>query len=261
MTQPAPGGGGIHDVAAAGFGAGAEDYERGRPSYAEDVVAWLVDHLGIGPGRRVVDLAAGTGKLTRLLVPTGADLVAVEPVPAMRDQLRTTVPGVVAVDGTAERLSFDDGSIDAVTVAQAFHWFDAERAVAEIGRVLCPGGALGLVWNERDVAEPWVAELSRLIRWDERERWRVPYTVEVDWGARMDAIDSPFAPGEHLRSGFRQSLDPETLVARVLSTSYLATLAADLREELAREVRALVAPLGDRFDLPYVTYAWAFTRR
>lgn len=127
--------------------------------------------------------------------------------------------------------------------------------------VLRPRGALGLVWNERDVAEPWVAELSKLIRWDERERWRVPYTVEVDWGARIDAMDAPFEPGEHLRTSFCQPMDPDTLVARVLSTSYLATLDVEVKDDLAREVRALVAPLGDRFELPYVTYAWAFTRR
>jgi len=252
---------GVHDVAAAGFGAGADDYERGRPSYSDDVVAWLVDRLGIGPGKRVVDLAAGTGKLTRLLVPFGAMVVAVEPVAAMREKLATAAPGAVALDGTAESMPFDESSVDGVTVAQAFHWFDAERALEEIGRVLRPSGGLGLVWNERDVSEPWVAELSKLIRWDERERWRVPYTVEVDWGARIDAMDTAFGPAERHRSSFRQEMVPDTLVARVLSTSYLATLAADVRDELEREVRALVAPLGERFELPYVTDAWAFRRR
>lgn len=252
---------GVHDVAAAGFGAGADDYEKGRPSYSDAVVEWLVDRLAIGPGKRVVDLAAGTGKLTNLLVGFGADVIAVEPVEAMRDKLATTVPGVVALDGTAEAMPFLSATVDAVTVAQAFHWFDAERALEEISRVLRPGGGLGLVWNERDVSEPWVAELTKLIRWDERERWRVPYTVEVDWSARIDAYDAPFSPGEHHRSSFRQAMDPDTLVARVLSTSYIAILALDVRDELARKVRDLVAPLGERFELPYVTYAWAFSRR
>ncbi|MGI8709883.1 MAG: class I SAM-dependent methyltransferase [Acidimicrobiales bacterium] len=251
---------GVHEVAASGFGAGADDYERGRPSYPEDVVTWLVDRLRIGPGRRVVDLAAGTGKLTRLLVPSGAEVIAVEPVAAMRDKLADAAPGVVALDGTAEALPFDDATVDAVTVAQAFHWFDADAALAEIARVLGPGGALGLVWNDRDTREPWVAELSRLIRWDERERWRVPYTVEVDWGRRVAEADAPFGPGEHLESGYRQPMEPETLVARVLSTSYLAGLASEVREEIAGRVRSLVAPLGDRFELPYRTYAWAFRR-
>lgn len=251
---------GVHDVAESGFGAGADDYERGRPSYADDVVAWLVDRLGIDAGKRVVDLAAGTGKLTRLLVPTGAEVIAVEPVDAMRQKLAATAPGAVSLDGTAESLPFDDASVDAVTVAQAFHWFDAPVALAEIGRVLRPGGGLGIVFNERDTSEPWVAELSRLIRWDERERWRVPYTVEVDWGARLAEVGGPFTAAERYDSSFHQQMDADTLVARVLSTSYLATLAPDLREDLAVKVRELVAPLGDAFDLPYVTIAWATTR-
>lgn len=251
---------GIHDVAESGFGAGADDYERGRPSYPADVVAWLVEELGIGPGRRVVDLAAGTGKLTRLLVPSGAEVLAVEPVEAMRAKLAETAPTVVALDGTAEALPFDDGSIDALTVAQAFHWFDAEVALAEIARVLRPGGGLGLVWNERDVREPWVAELSRVIRWDQRERWRVPYTLEVDWGARLAEIGGPFTEPVRIDSGFRQQLDPDTLVARVLSTSYLASLPTAEREATAARVRELVAPLGDTFELPYVTTAWALRR-
>lgn len=252
---------GVHDVAESGFGAAAEDYEKGRPSYPADVVTWLVDRLDIGPGRRVVDLAAGTGKLTRLLAATGAELSAVEPVSAMRDKIDTTAPGVVALDGTAEDLPFDDGSIDAVTVAQAFHWFDAPVALAEIGRVLRSGGGLGLVWNERDVREPWVAELSRVIRWDERGRWRVPYSLEVDWGARLVELGGPFSAPERIDSGFRHPMDPETLVSRVLSTSYVATQTSAERAALGDRVRELVAPLGDRFDLPYVTTAWAVRRR
>ncbi len=250
----------VHEQAESGFGAGADDYEKGRPSYADDVVAWLVDRLGIAPGKRVVDLAAGTGKLTRLLVPTGAEVVAVEPVAAMRAQLEAAVPGVEAVDGTAERLPFDEATVDAVTVAQAFHWFDASAAMAEIGHVLRPGGGLGLVWNERDAREPWVADLSRLIRWDERARWRVPYTLEEDWGAALASIGGPFTPPERYDSSYRQAMTPETLVARVLSTSYIADRSPEERAELADQVRSVVAPLGDRFELPYVTTAWVTHR-
>lgn len=250
----------VHDVAESGFGAGAEAYERGRPGYADDVVAWLVDRLTIGPGRTVVDLAAGTGKLTRLLVPTGADVVAVEPVSAMRAELRVAVPGVVVHDGTAEVLPFDDASVDAVTVAQAFHWFDAEAAMVELARVLRPGGGLGLVWNQRDTREPWVAELSRLIRWDQRGQYRVPYTLEEDWGRRLVELGGPFTAPERFDSGYLQQLDPDTLVARVLSTSYLATRSDREQAVLAEQVRALVEPLGARFTLPYVTTAWVVHR-
>lgn len=250
----------VHDVAEAGFGAAADAYERGRPSYADDVVAWLVERLGIAAGTRVVDLAAGTGKLTRLLLPTGADLIAVEPVAAMRAKLLESVPGVEVLDGTAEALPVTDGSVDAVTVAQAFHWFDADAALAELARVLRPGGGLGLVWNERDTSEPWVAELSALIRWDQRGEYRVPYTLEEDWGARLDAVAAPFTPAERYDSGYVQPMDPETLVARVLSTSYVATTPAAERAALADRVRDLVAPLGATFELPYVTTAWVVHR-
>ncbi|HWJ96893.1 MAG TPA: methyltransferase domain-containing protein, partial [Acidimicrobiales bacterium] len=147
---------GISDVAAEGFGAGAAAYEKGRPSYSDDVVAWLVERLGIAPGRTVVDLAAGTGKLTRLLAATGASVTAIEPVDAMRDQLLQACPGVEAVSGTAEAIPLPDRTVDALTVAQAFHWFDPAAALAEIARVLRPGGALGIVFNERDTREPWV---------------------------------------------------------------------------------------------------------
>ncbi|HMJ74516.1 MAG TPA: methyltransferase domain-containing protein, partial [Iamia sp.] len=168
-------------AAAEGFSAGADDYERGRPSYPADAVEVLCRQLGIGPGARVLDLAAGTGKLTRLLVPTGAEVVAVEPVSEMRRRLRANVPQALVLDGTAEKLPLPDRSVDAVTVAQAFHWFDPEVALKEIAWVLKPGGGLGLIWNERDTREPWVDELSRLIRWNDRGEFQVPYTTEVDW--------------------------------------------------------------------------------
>jgi SAM-dependent methyltransferase len=251
----------ISDVAASGFGAGADDYERGRPSYPADVVAWLVSRLGVDESSVVVDLAAGTGKLTRLLVPTGAQLVAVEPVAAMRDKLLETCPGVTALEGTAEATGLPDGAADAVTVAQAFHWFDPGAALAEIARVLRPGGHLGLVFNERDTREPWVAELSRLIRWDEREQWRVPYTVEVDWAATLAESGPQFDPAERYDTTFLQPMDAETLVARVLSTSYLAVLPAADRARLADQVRELAEPLGATFHLPYVTVAYAARRR
>lgn len=251
MTDPS-----IPRAAADGFGQGAAAYEAGRPSYPADAVAWLAEGVGIGPGRRIVDLAAGTGKLTRLLVPTGADLVAVEPVAAMRDQFRAAVPGVEVVEGMAEALPFGDHSVDGVVVAQAFHWFDLAAACREIRRVLRPGGSLGMIWNERDTSVPWVAELSRIIRWDERGRWQVPYTVEVDWAERFASEETGFGPLATLRTTYRQRLDADTLVARVLSTSYLASQDVEAQAAIADRVRALVAGFPDTFDLPYVTVAY-----
>ncbi|HXH58239.1 class I SAM-dependent methyltransferase [Iamia sp.] len=243
-------------AAASGFSVGAGDYERGRPSYPADAVELLCRELGIGPGATVLDLAAGTGKLTRLLVPTGAEVVAVEPVAEMRALLEASTPTVDVRDGTAEHLPLAGASVDAVTVAQAFHWFDAEVALREIARVLRPGGGLGLIWNERDTREPWVAELSRLIRWDQRGEWQVPYTVEDDWVARIEALDVPFGAVSRHDTTYRQRMDVDTLVARVLSTSYIASQPPEARSSLAAEVRALVADVAEPFDLPYVTVVY-----
>ena len=150
----------VHDVAARGFGDRAEQYEQARPSYAADAVAWLVEQLGIGPDATVCDLAAGTGKLTRLLVPAGAALLAVEPVAGMRSVLHRELPAVPVAAAVAEALPFADGALDAVTVAQAFHWFDQPVALREIARVLRPGGRIALVWNARDDSGGWVVEFT-----------------------------------------------------------------------------------------------------
>ncbi len=243
-------------TAAVGFDQGAAAYEAGRPSYPADAVDWLVEGLDISPGQRVLDLAAGTGKFTRLLVPTGAQLAAVEPVAGMRNQFAANLPDIPVFDGTAERIPAEDNSVDAITVAQAFHWFDLAASVSEIRRVLCPGGGLGLIFNERDTSEEWVAELSSIIRWDERGRWQVPYTVEVDWAQRFDTASSGFTPMETYHSSHVQDLDVDTLVARVLSTSYIAASDAESQARVAERVRELAATFPPRFELPYVTVAY-----
>ncbi|MGH2867275.1 MAG: class I SAM-dependent methyltransferase, partial [Solirubrobacteraceae bacterium] len=115
----------IHATAAAGFDRAAGDYERGRPGYPPAAVSHLAQAVGIGPGARVLDLAAGTGKLTRALADSGAELTAVEPVAGMREQFERSTRGVRVLEGTAEQIPLADAELDAVVVAQAFHWFDA----------------------------------------------------------------------------------------------------------------------------------------
>src|SRR5262249_30183997 len=137
----------IHPTAAGGFAVSAEAYERARPGYPEEAVAWLAERLGIRSGRDVLDLAAGTGQLARALVPLGARVTAIEPIDEMREQLFGALPDVDAFDGTAEAIPLPDESVDAVTCAQAFHWFRPVEALREIHRVLRPGGGLGLIWN------------------------------------------------------------------------------------------------------------------
>src|SRR5437588_5658396 len=114
----------VHESARRGFERHADAYERGRPNYPAEATAWLVTKLGLGPGRTVVDVGAGTGKLTRALLPSGATVIAVEPVAAMRAVLKRELPTVQAMNGTAESLPLPDASADAIVVGQAFHWFD-----------------------------------------------------------------------------------------------------------------------------------------
>ena len=137
----------IHDTAARGFPLATQAYEQGRPTYPSAAAARLERELGLRSGRVVLDLAAGTGKLTALLVGTRATVIAVEPVAEMRAALERALPSVTAYPGTAEAIPLDDSSVDAVTVGQAFHWFRGDEALAEIHRVLRPGGGLGIVFN------------------------------------------------------------------------------------------------------------------
>lgn len=246
----------VNPSAAAGFNAATGAYDRGRPSYPDDALAWMCDQAGVRRGALLLDLGAGTGKMTALLAGRGARVVACEPVASMRHALHASLPGVPVVASTAESLPFASATFDAMVAAQAFHWFEAPIALAEIARVLRPGGGLALVWNERDESVPWVAELTRVIRWDVC----MPYQVGTDWRETLDASDR-FTPAARARFAHVQTMDADLLVDRVLSTSYIAAMAPDEQQAIAVRVRALAAPLGDRFDLPYVTEAFACRRR
>ena len=140
-------------------------YERGRAEYPPELVATLRERLGLGPGSRVADLGAGSGKLSRVLAAGGLDVVGVEPLPAMREVLARDLGPERTLDGTAEAIPLPDGSVDAVTSGDAFHWFDGARAVSEIHRVLAPGGGVAIVWRVPDASrtQPWMAEIERIV--------------------------------------------------------------------------------------------------
>ena len=238
----------VDDVAARGFGAGAAAYESARPGYPDEAIAVLRDVLGVDPTATVCDLAAGTGKLTRRLVDLGARVVAVEPVEAMRTQAQAAVPRAEHVEGTAEEIPLPDASVDVVTVAQAFHWFEAPAALAEVARVLRPGGHLALLWNERDESTAWVAEMSRIIRWHDRTVSRYQHT---DWAAVV-ATSGRFTDLEERAFPWEQPITRAVLADRVRSISYIAVMPPAERERLAAEVVALVARRAEPFGLPYV---------
>jgi SAM-dependent methyltransferase len=249
----------IHPVAAQGFAGTVESYRRSRPSYPPDAVAWLVDALGIAPGRTVVDVGAGTGKFTSLMAATGASIVAVEPLEAMRAALAGELTVVKILEGTAEAMPLADGSADAITVAQAFHWFDLPRALPEFQRVLRPVGRLGVIWNDLDVSVPWVAEFNAIIA---VPRVGTPHPSES--GAAD--LGNWFGPQVRARFGHAHVHDRESLLDRVNSMSFVAVQPEAGRAEIFERVGALVdghPQLAGRetFDLPYVTEAFWAERR
>jgi len=216
---------------AASFARVADAYERARPGYPADAVLWLAGETPCD----VVDLGAGTGKLTRSLAALGHHVVAVEPLAEMLEQLRAAVPGATAVVGSAESMPLPDASIDVVACAQAFHWFDQEAALSEIARVLRPGGRIALVWNVRDERVPWVSELSDAM----------VGRTGVDRGA-SEPIERSGLYGEVERARFEhtQDVDREALRALVLSRSYCAVLPEEER-----------APILGRVDAVFDAYA------
>lgn len=243
-----------------GFDNTARDYERARPSYPAEAVALIVGRGQIGPGRAVLDLAAGTGKLTRLLVPTGASVVAVEPVPGMREQLVRLSPQLDVRDGVAEHVPLADASVDVVTVAQAFHWFDPPKALAEIGRVLRPGGRLFLIWNTRDRRLDWVRQFTDLLV-DDRSLER-PFDAyhDVDYSVVVAAAGG-FTPVEVWSHKWEQACDEELLVARAASVSVVGALGPAERAAVLDRVRRLVRTHPDlagrpSFPFPYTTRVW-----
>lgn len=256
----------VHAVAAHGFGDVAEAYEQARPSYAPPSVAWLVEHLGIAAGARVCDLAAGTGKLTRQLVPTGATLLAVEPVAGMRAVFRRQLPGVPVVAGTAEHLPLRRASLDAVTVAQAFHWFDPAACLVELHRVLRPGGRVGLVWNSWDDSVPWIARLQRIIAdAGATDHWKRGHRSRAWVIAAIDAHGG-FSPVSRAQFTHRQPLTREHVVERVATTSHIAAADRGERARILRAVRDVLdtdptAQGRDVLDFAYLVDAYWCERR
>jgi SAM-dependent methyltransferase len=243
----------IHE-AARGFEHATKPYEIGRPPYPAEAIERLVGELGIEDGKRVLDLAAGTGKLTRLLVPTGAFVVAVEPVEAMRAALTRSLPDVQALAGTAEAIPLPNASIDAVAVGQAFHWFDGDAALAEIRRVLRPGGRLGLIWNVKDESVDWIEKLGAIM---ESYRGDAPRVASGAWKEAFERT-TVFTPLQRARFSFVHEADFAAVVARVTSVSFIAALPPAEFARVVDQVRTLLATHPETkghttFELPYRT--------
>jgi len=227
----------VHDAALQGFSRAALSYGRGRPGYPEALLAWLQQKLRLGPRTTVVDLGAGTGKFSQLLLRTGAHVLAVEPVDAMRAQLLQNLPVLTAIAGTAQSMALAAGSVDALVCAQAFHWFANREALQEIHRVLRPGGKLGLVWNVRDESVEWVAAITAIMAPYEGDaprfhtgQWRRLFPNEL-------FTEPEEFPVNHQHTGSAQ----QVIIDRFMSVSFIAALPAAQHADVAARLRALIA--------------------
>ncbi|MGH2758422.1 MAG: class I SAM-dependent methyltransferase [Actinomycetota bacterium] len=246
----------VHRTAATGFVDG-DRYERGRPDYP----AGTLDALGITKGTAVVDLGCGTGKFTRLLASRGAKVIGVEPLPAMLTTFRDRCPAVPVVGGVAEALPLAGGRSDVVTCASAFHWFDHDRALPEVHRVLRPGGSLGIIWNRRDEIGGWPAEF-----WAITEAYRRG-TPGYRMPAWRDALTSSPLYGDITEHWFDhvQRADIDGLLARVASVSFIEILPAAERAAVLDRARQFLLSHPDTkdrdvFELPYRTVVYVAPR-
>lgn len=226
------------------FGRAAGIYDAARPGYPAEAVAWLTEGVD-GP---VLDLGAGTGKLTAVLAASGHAVTAVDPSPEMLRVLAERVPGVEALLGTAESLPLPDASVDLVTVAQAWHWVDRDVAIPEVARVLRPGGRLGLLWNDRDEGVEWVRELGELMG-----------AGEASSGEDEEpALAPPFGPVERHDVRWVQRLTLDGLLDLARSRSYFITKDPEAQAAVIASLRRLHAEHPDlagaeTIELPYVT--------
>jgi ubiquinone/menaquinone biosynthesis C-methylase UbiE len=205
---------------ASSFARVADEYERGRPGYPREAIEWLLGADAL----EVLDLGAGTGKLTSALLDGGHRVIAVEPLAEMRAILTSTLPAALALTGTAERLPLKDASVDAVTVGAAFHWFDERAALAEIRRVLRAPGVLGLLGNAFDVSTPWVASVREILG---------PPAIQRPghWPSVEDLLEE-FIEVEDQEFPHTQRIDRAGLRALASSRSSLAIMPAAEREAI-----------------------------
>jgi SAM-dependent methyltransferase len=228
------------------FGSEAAAYERGRPSYPPEAVDWLLAPTDSFRARVVLDLGAGTGKLTTRLVERGLSVTAVDPIAEMLDMLRGALPDTPALLGSAEQIPLPDNAVDAVLVAQAWHWFDPERATAEIIRVLRPGGRLGVLWNTRDERSGWVRDFGRIVG------------LEHDRDSATVDLPTEFTDVATHQIQWTNYITRDALIDYVASRSYCITSPAEVRTRTLENVRelldthpALVNSTG--LAMPYIT--------
>jgi SAM-dependent methyltransferase len=249
------------------FGAAAAAYAEHRPGYAEAAVRWALEPARAGRPVRVADVGAGTGKLTATLVGLGAEVTAVEPDPQMLAELRRTMPGVSSVPGSAEEIPLPDASLDAVLAGQAMHWFDMDRALPEIARVLRPGGVLAGLWNVDDDRVGWVAGLAEISKRKSSitlTTWRGSAAKSRQEQLLGEASDL-FSATEVGEFGHGQTRTADSLLATIGTHSHLLVMEEAERARLLARVgdflRSQPETAHGDFTLPMVTVGLRARRR
>ncbi|HEV7750376.1 MAG TPA: class I SAM-dependent methyltransferase [Baekduia sp.] len=251
----------LHPLAQA-FAGVADDYERGRPDYPAEAIDAIRMGLMLDAGARIADVGAGTGKFTRALASAGFDVVAIEPLAGLRARLQERQPAVTALEGTAEELPLPDASVDAVAVADAFHWFDGELAVQELARVIRPDGGLALLWNqpaeERTGTTEWMAEIRAL-----RDALRPDHPAFVkDQGRGAVSASPDFDTMHYAEVRHTHETDRAGVVAAVASISYVSALPEPERRALLEDVDAIMDRAGvAKVQSPLRTTIWTARRR
>jgi SAM-dependent methyltransferase len=252
---------GIRKVAQLGYSLQAGTYARGRPSYPGELVSWLREALEIHPGSTVVDLGAGTGKFTQLLGSMDIDVVAVEPIEAMRSEFTRNLPHIAILEGTAESIPLNSGAAQALVCAQAFHWFADETALAEIHRVLKPNGRLGLIWNVRDESVDWVAAITEIITPYEGDTprfhtgdWKLPFTGRYFSEPELTCFPYTHSGGVN-----------EVIMDRILSVSFIAALPPAEKAKVSAQLQKLIQTHPslcghETIEFPYQTQAYLCRR-
>jgi SAM-dependent methyltransferase len=232
----------------AGYNNVAHDYDKGRPDYPLEIIPFLTTVLELQPNTTVLDLAAGTGKVTKALKPLGLNLCAVEPVAEMRKVFAHLYPDVPILDGTAEKIPLPNGSVDVVIVGTAFHWFDTEKALAEIARVLKPGGRLGLIWNARANEVDWVKKVCSVLE-------NTTTHDKMQWREEFEKT-TLFAPLQHHTHAYSFRGTAQDVIARLFSSKSMGKLSPAEKKAAVAAVLQILATHPDTkdqetFDIPY----------
>lgn len=252
----------IHEKAAQGFQRAGDEYQKGRPEYSKEVIDFLVEKFNLTPDTQILDLAAGTGKMTKLLVDRKLSVSAVEPVQGMREQFEKILPQTPLAEGRAEKIPCPDDCVDVIIVAQAFHWFANAQALKECSRVLKPGGFLVLVWNVRDDRIPWVQSFNNII---DPYRGTTPQYHTGEW-RQVFTKENPFQELQETELSYTQNGDVAMLENRATSTSFISTLSEEERHSVVEKIRALATATPELSDgnvsLPHRTHIyWAQVKK